>query len=276
MSEQPVTVEGEVTPEGITETLDEQQAVQEVEKPEEATNSEDEGAQDKPKSRGVQKRIDELTANWREEQRTRQKLEAMLESMISKEVTPKAAPPQTVTEESEPTLEQFKTYEEYVKAVGRYEARQEYRQLAAQQEEQRQKQEAERQKAEQRSTFQAKAEEFAMTTPDFDEVAFNPSLPVTDVMADALNLSDKGPEILYYLGKHPDEAARISRLSPVQSALEIGRLEAKLSLPQPRTVTKAPPPINPLSGGQGSLSVDPDKMTSDEWRKWREDQLRKR
>lgn len=271
MSEQPVVVEGEVLPEGITEP----ETVLEVEKPEEATNSEDEGTQEQPrKPRGVEKRISELTGNWREAERRAQKLEQMLESMISKETKPPAQP--TVTESQEPSLDQFKTYEEYVAAVADHRAEQKVQALLKQQEEQRQKQDAERQRAEQRSTFQAKAEEFATTTPDFDEVAFNPSLPVTDVMADALNLSDKGPEILYHLGKHPEEAARISRLSPVQAALEIGRLEAKLSLPQPRTVTKAPPPIAPLSGGQGSLVVDPDKMTGDEWMRWRNDQLRKR
>ncbi len=276
MSEQPIEV---VTEDASLEN--EIEALEAAIKPEDTADSENEGQKDiegdesKPKKvGGVAKRISELTANWREEQRTRQKLEQMLESKISKEAKPTAQP--TATESKEPSLDQFKTYEEYVAAVADHRAEQKVQQLLKQQEEQRQRQDAERQKAEQRSTFQAKAEEFATTTPDFDEVAFNPSLPVSDVMADALNLSDKGPEILYHLGKHPDEAARISRLPPVQAALEIGRLEAKLSLPQPRTVTKAPPPIAPSSGGQGSMNVDPDKMTADEWRKWRDDQTRKR
>jgi len=95
-------------------------------------------------------------------------------------------------------------------------------------------------------------------------------------MADVLDLSEQGPQILYHLGKNPEEAMRIARLPPAHAALEIGRLEAKLSLPQAKTVTQAPPPIRPLSGGSGSAIVDPDKMTTTEWRQWREEQLRKR
>lgn len=270
MSEQPVTVEGEVLPEGITEPVE---TVLEVENPENPTNSEDEGAQDKPKSRGVQKRIDELTANWREEQRTRQRLESMLERVLSKDEPQQTSEPARV--EDEPKLEQFKTYEEYVAAVADHRAEQKLAALLAKQEEQRRTTEAERQREERARSFRERAASFAATTPDFNEVAFSDAVPVTEDMADALNFSEKGPEILYYLGQNIPEAARIARLPPVQAALEIGRLEAKLSLPQPRTVTKAPPPINPLSGGQGSLSVDPDKMSSSEWLKWRNDQLRK-
>lgn len=63
---------------------------------------------------------------------------------------------------------------------------------------------------------------------DFEEVAYDKSLPVTDTMAQAIQTADNGPDVLYYLGQNPDEAKRISKLSPALQAKEIGKLEAKL------------------------------------------------
>lgn len=268
MSELPVEQEGQLLPEGNADP----EAVPVVENLEEATNSETEQPEsvETPKPKGVQKRIDELTANWREEQRTRQKLEAMLERVLSNQ--PQKESPPAQQPKTEPVVEQFKTYEEYVDARAEWVAERKFQAI----EEQRRAAEAEQAKAHKHDTFLQKAEEFAATAPDFKDVAFNPSLPITDVMADAIDLSDKGPEVLYYLGKNPDEAAKIARMPDLQAALEIGRLEARLSLPQPRTVTKAPPPIQPLTGGHGSVVVDPDKMSADEWLKWRNEQIRKK
>ena len=49
---------------------------------------------------------------------------------------------------------------------------------------------------------------------DFEQVAYNPKLPITDVMAQTIQASDNGPDIAYYLGTNPKEADRISRLQP--------------------------------------------------------------
>lgn len=263
MSEMPVDQEGQLLPEGNAESLEAVQPVEEI--AEESTNSDNEP--EKPRAKGVQKRIDELTANWREEQRTRQRLESMLEKVL----TQKPAESKPVVQ-SEPKQDQFQTYEEFVDARAQWAADKRFEERLQQERERQEQADA----VSKREAFVDRARTFAATTPDYDQVAFNPSLPISDTVADALNLSDKGPEILYFLGKNPSEAQRISSLTPVQAALEIGRLEAKLSLPQPRTVTKAPPPINPLSGGSGSVVTDPDKMTQGEWMKWREDQIRKR
>jgi hypothetical protein len=269
MSEVTVEVPGEALP-----VENEAQQVEVVE--EEATASEVEeveesGAEDTPKRKpGIQKRLDELTANWRQEQRRAQELQAMVDRLLPQKEQAKPEP--QVQPLKEPKLEEFQTYEEWVRASAKYEAAQEVRQLLAEQG----KAEVEKQKQSRHEAFIAKAESFATTTPDFEEVAFNPRLAITETMATVLDQSDQGPQILYHLGKHPEEAMRIAGLSDYQVGLEIGRLEARVTLPQPKTVTQAPPPIRPLSGGSGSAIVDPDKMTSDEWRKWREDQLRKR
>ena len=184
----------------------------------------------------------------------------------------------TVVQKAEPKVEQFATYEEYVGALADHKAELKVEAKMAEIESRRRTEEAERQRSERQTSFHQRADEFRLAHPDFDEVAFDKTLPVTEVMAEALNFSEKGPQMLYHLGQNRDEAMRIAQLSltnPVAAGIEIGRLETRLSLPQPRTTTKAPPPIQPLSAAGGTLGPDPDKMTSAEWREWRSAQLRK-
>lgn len=108
---------------------------------------------------------------------------------------------------------------------------------------------------------------------DFDQVAYNPRLPITDAMAQTIQASDIGPEIAYFLGSNPKEADRISRLSPFAQAKEIGKIEAKLAdNPPTKTTTKAPDPIAPINARSSSAptydTTDPrsiKSMTTEEW-----------
>ena len=95
-------------------------------------------------------------------------------------------------------------------------------------------------------------------------------------MYQALLGSDKGPDLLYHLGQNPEEAARISNLPTAQEAMALGRIEASLTTLQPRTETGAPSPITPLTDGQGSQGVDPDNLSTEEWRQRREAEIAKR
>ena len=86
---------------------------------------------------------------------------------------------------------------------------------------------------------------------DFDQVAYNPNLKITEVMAQTIQLSDDGPDIAYYLGTNPKEADRISRLAPFLQAKEIGKIEAKIAdNPPVKKTTRAPAPI-PVSNSGG-------------------------
>jgi hypothetical protein len=57
------------------------------------------------------------------------------------------------------------------------------------------------------------------------------------------------------------------------AAKELGKLEMRLSLPQPKSVSSAPKPISPLSGGGSTRAVDPDQMSDAEWVAWRNQSL---
>jgi hypothetical protein len=101
--------------------------------------------------------------------------------------------------------------------------------------------------------------------PDFEQVAYNPQLPVTDVMAKAIRASDIGPDILYTLGTDPKEAARIAKLPPFLQIKEIGKLEGKLvSAPPPvKKVTAVPPPIRPVNAASARPAGEPSFDTTD-------------
>lgn len=105
---------------------------------------------------------------------------------------------------------------------------------------------------------------------DFDAVALSNDVPITPQVAEMLMASDKGADLAYHLGKHKAVAAEIaalSRTSPVQAAWALGRIEATLSLPAPRTVSQTPDPIAP-SRGKASAQPDPAKMSMEEYARW--------
>jgi hypothetical protein len=108
---------------------------------------------------------------------------------------------------------------------------------------------------------------------DFEQVAYNPNLRITDVMAQTIQSSDVGPDVAYYLGANPKEADRISRLSPFMQAKEIGVIEAKLvNNPPVKKTTSAPAPISPVTarttGSPAYDTTDPRStktMSDSEW-----------
>ena len=107
-------------------------------------------------------------------------------------------------------------------------------------------------------SYHEREEEARGKYDDFEQVAYNPKLTITNVMAEAIQSSDIGPELAYYLGSNPKDADRISRLAPLSQAKEIGKIEAKLATDPPmRKTTSAPAPISPVSArSSGSPAMD--------------------
>lgn len=102
---------------------------------------------------------------------------------------------------------------------------------------------------------------------DFDKVVkygWEPS----QTMVDLLLTSEVGPDVAYYLGTNRAVAMQIAAMNQVQAARAIGRIEASLTAPKPRTETNAPTPINPVRGSAGA-SRDPSKMTASEYAAYR-------
>ena len=180
-----------------------------------------------------------------------------------REQTQRQAEAQTLRAPADvPPVDQFESPEAYADAL----AYQKAEQLLAQREQARQQSAI-------LETYHEKEEEARTKYDDFEQVAYNPKLPITTVMAQTIQSSDIGPEVAYYLGANPKEADRISRLAPILQAKEIGRIEAKLATDPPmKRTTSAPAPISPVTarstGSPAYDTTDPRStktMTDSQW-----------
>ena len=160
------------------------------------------------------------------------------------------------------SVDQFESPEAYAEAL----AYQKAEELIA-------KREAAKQQSQVLESYQEREESAREKYDDFEQVAYNPKLPITNVMAEAIQSSDIGPDLAYYLGSNPKDAERISRMSPLSQAKEIGKIEAKLSSNPPvKKTTSAPAPISPVtarsSGAPAYDTTDPrsiKNMSASEW-----------
>ena len=184
-----------------------------------------------------------------------------------------AAQPKPQAPAEVPKVDQFESPEAYAEAL----AEQKAEELIA-------KREAMRQQAEATEAYHDREEEARTKYDDFEQVAYNPRLPITTVMAETIRSSDLGPDLAYFLGSNPKEAERIARLSPFLQAKEIGRIEAKLAAEPPtKKTSSAPAPIAPVtartSGGPSYDTTDPRSLKSMSTSEWieaeRQRQIRK-
>ena len=122
--------------------------------------------------------------------------------------------------------------------------------------------------------FAAREREFSKSVADYETVAHAPDVKINSAMAVEIRESEIGPEMAYYLGKHPEEAALISRKSPREVIKEMTILESKLRAEKGKAtgkkVSDAPPPPAKIRGKDAGIRVsttDPksDNMSDDEW-----------
>ena len=166
------------------------------------------------------------------------------------------------TPQSDLSPDQFNTYEDYADALAEYKAEE----LLARRETARQHQDL-------LEHYHDREEAARDRYDDFEQVAYNPKLSITEAMAQSIQASDNGPDVLYYLGSNPKEADRIARLSPILQAKEIGKLEAGMaSSPPVRKTSTAPAPIAPVtaraSGAPIYDTTDPrstKSMSTSQW-----------
>ena len=147
----------------------------------------------------------------------------------------------------------------------------EERESAVKAQEQTKAQQAENQKVEAAHAMFDKGRE---AYDDFDEVA-GANFPVTMPMADTIAAGENGHAVLYHLGSNPEEAERISKLSPIAQIREVALIEARLtpagekSKPKPaaRKTTSADPPLTPVKPGGSLNNFDPDTCSMDDYMK---------
>lgn len=213
-----------------------------------------------------QERVNEITRARREAERERDYLRQQM-AQFQAQQPPQYTRPQST--DRPPSLQEFATVEEWGQAIAEYSAHQALSR-AEQTFQQRDQYHTQQQIAQQ---FQAKEATFAATTPDYlDRVAeLTSSVPLPGELLMAISQSDHGPAVAYHLAQHLDVADRLARMHPVAAAVEIGRIEARLSAPQTKPVSKAPNPA-PSLAGSSTVNKAPDDMSVNEWMAWRNSQ----
>lgn len=164
-------------------------------------------------------------------------------------------PPEPVRADTEPKLEDFKDkpYEDYIRAIARWEYRQEVKAERAQS----QQQTANQQLATKAAAVRAKYSDFDVTANVVGRTGIN--LP--NAMSQYVMDSDLGLEVLYHLGQNLTEYTRIAALPATRQVAELAWIEKALATPQsppvdhppeqpPLPVSKVPAPPRQLGGAQ--------------------------
>ena len=121
-------------------------------------------------------------------------------------------------------------------------------------------------RAELLDAYHENAAEVRERIPDFDKViATAASVQIKPDLADEIMSSDKSALLQYHLAQKPDLVRQLNQLSVRELAREIGRLEARVHLPQPKKATEANPPPTEVRGGAApaiDARTGPDDMNA--------------
>lgn len=229
-----------------------------------------------PEKTPYQKRIDELTRKRREAERRAAIAEARLEER-DKLRAEENTKPEPIDETGKPDEDDFDTYDEYYTALASWQVEKKIAEWKKAEDDSKQAAFITQQEA----NFRAKLAKGTEAYEDFNEVVFDETVPITETIVSILRDTENPSDIAYYLGKNRKEASQISRMTPIQAAKAIGKIEAEIAAdraenpapkvePKPKPITKAPPPITPV-GSTTVITKDPDKMSHEEYRKWRKE-----
>ena len=205
------------------------------------------------RNRKLENRFKRLTDRLRGKDREIAELRGELSAVVQM-VRPHVAPstPPEPLPSGKPTREAYRTEDEYTEAVTDWKIEQRLTALTHTQE---QAAEATRQQdtVRQRSSAYAEREAAAKSRlRDYDEVIQASAVQITQLVTNELLQSTVGPEVVYFLAQHPDEADRLNRLDPVSLGRHLARLEQQVAPPPqtaaPPSQTPAPPPIRPIAG----------------------------
>lgn len=143
-------------------------------------------------------------------------------------------------------------YFAYQRAATAWEVKQELRNEFRSVREQEQAKTLAERRAESEEDFRERVSAIKPSIPDYDtaiQAFVKAGGDLAPHVIEEIQESEKGPVLAYHLAKNPDLAAELNAMSPRDAAREIGRLEAKVSLPQPKKQTQAPAPLSVLKGG---------------------------
>lgn len=230
------------------------------------------------------KRFDEITGRFRSEERRAVAAEQRA-AQLERELRQRQQQP--ASEEPTKTLEDFgyddRKYQDYLFGVAEKRAVEAAKRV-------RQEEQEQTSRATRARKFQEREVEFEKQTKDYREVAHY--APISQDLADIITEMESGPEVAYFLGKNRAVALSLNDLPPRIAAIELGRIDAKLSAEKAtkaaaleaarlaKAVSQAPPPAGKIEGAgeAGSIdlgSADSDSLSDAEWARRREKQVKR-
>ena len=217
------------------------------------------------RARGVQKRMDELTADKYAERKRADALAEQNARILA--LLEQQKPQQAVTSDA-PQREQYADDFSFVRAEAAYVAKQEALQLIQQankvQQEQYQRMQAEQAARQEAQQFAARLKEAEKTIPDYREVLEDADINLPPHVLSTIRQMNDGPLVAYHLAKNPDLAMQFSTTPPQMHGILLGQLSATLkTVPQ---VSKAPPPGKPVVAKPGSSNEPP--SDPDQYQAW--------
>ena len=276
----------ETQPDSVQKKEETPAAPVEAEKPKEPApedKSADPAAAPK-ESKGVQKRIDELVQQREEAKRQAEAERAeklRLLALVEAKQTPEPAKPKTDEGPVRPRKEDYDdpnaydaAVESYIDERAKFTAAKEVENAIAERDRKAAEEAAARQQQAVQEAYVQRVEKVKEKYADYSEVAESPDVTVSMPMAVAIVNSEQGPELAYYFGKNPKEAARITALPPHAQLMELGKIEVKLaSQPAtPKPISNAPPPIKPQTPSSDTVKTL-DELSMDEYAAKRRAQL---
>jgi hypothetical protein len=265
-----------------TEDASEQEAVAEASAP-------------PPESR-TQKQIEALTQRTQEQQ---EELEA-LRSQVTGYREQGTRERGQAGNNGRPTPTQYGSHEEFIEALADWKAGQ-----LLQQQRQAELVQAEQARAREIfDTYNQAANSARAKYPDFEKVVGRRDLKIPQAAQIAIiEAGNSGPDIAYYLGKHPEMCRELTEMSPMRAIARVGQIEAELQGSQESearsqnsiaggqsgrggrggqsaTATsitrKAPPaPITPVGGSSSRSSVPMGELPYRDYKRLREQEERR-
>jgi len=217
------------------------------------------------KKDGVRKRIDELTAEKWTAKRENEDLKSRLDALEA-QTKAQAQTPQPGTADKAPNRNDYVDDEEYLQALVSHNTaiqvqsqmstvRQQQEQETTLQERNRRISETSKKLAEGGARIET---EYGLQPGDFQKIAFNTSFPYTAQMKNAIESIDDPASVAYYLARNPDVGNELSFIQdPVAVAVRIGQIQVQArnsKKPEPRAVSQAAAPINPVTPGAGRVN----------------------
>ena len=224
-----------------------------------STNTDNDGeeSQSKPK-KGFEKRISKVVA---ERDRATRELEYWREQALRGQ-TPTPQQESKTQVEGKPSRSQFDGDDDaYFEALSDWKV-----------ESRLQQRDAQVAQAKLVENYATRAKEFAKERPDFFDIINDANdLVIAPETGYIIQKSEAGPKLALYLAENSDENDRLNRLNATERVFELGKLEMRLtdapkSKAQPKKVSTAPQPLQPVKGAAPvSKDLYDPNLTTAEW-----------